>query len=807
MSRIHPTAFIARLLCRALCLGLGLAAAPASAAAPLDGDGAYVHAITLQPSATTAPMPVAPPLRFMAWGPDGRGGLVLVGGSDYLLLDRDGRLDRRRFARAVMAYPTMFHLVPRGDALFLCAQRDKKVHRLGPGQAVSEALSPKSLGLGTTCQLFAASDGGFIATQAWPMLAVRTDKKGRIVGKMELHRAFLPGNAAKAVLPCGSLPDGRPMAAGLSADRKVVSLSALGDDMRRKSKPLWTLKLDGSDLGKTLSAARLPTAQGCAFAAGRTVFWYHSQVLVFEGDKLVSAMRNGTPLSARKPHARPGDGPYAFNVVAVSSPLGDGRLLAVVERDIGHIKLYRRRGGKRRTPLKWEGAIGAESIANAPARARGRLAAGWWDAALALASGKGDIMDAIAARARARQLKHWSGRVMQTGIAGMASPQVPKALAATYLAEIDKLAARHKKLPDLHAAGARLADAAGRPSARTRHLEALAASLRVKGAQAWRYPEVFDVLIRRKDDRAIKAMFMSASVGLDAATRRRWQARMLRTQGLFKAALRALGPAKGDDLKALALRARLLVDHGQLDKGIAAWTKAMQKGLADDPEANNSMGLAWLQRGMIELAVQSFNKAAQADPDNPIYPANLATAYAAADKRNDAMKHLFGALAKAPNDALLQMQLKQISTPAAAANKLTGATVAVMPLGTAGSEVERAGLGEMVAGMVITAISAVGGPPVVERSRMHAILAEQKMQRTRHFDRKTAVRMGKLAGARRLVMGNVAEFAGSLVVELRLVDVKKGRILAAKRAVSKVDAGALGTALAKAVKSLLAAAP
>ena len=77
---------------------------------------------------------------------------------------------------------------------------------------------------------------------------------------------------------------------------------------------------------------------------------------------------------------------------------------------------------------------------------------------------------------------------------------------------------------------------------------------------------------------------------------------------------------------------------------------------------------------------------------------------------------------------------------------------------------------------------------VIERSAMDKIVAEQKVQASGFVDDKTAVQLGKNAGADALVIGSISVRGSSIKISVRLVDVETGETLTAKDATTdKVD--------------------
>lgn len=71
---------------------------------------------------------------------------------------------------------------------------------------------------------------------------------------------------------------------------------------------------------------------------------------------------------------------------------------------------------------------------------------------------------------------------------------------------------------------------------------------------------------------------------------------------------------------------------------------------------------------------------------------------------------------------------------------------------------------------------------VIERSAIDKIVSEQKIQASGFVDDKTAVKLGKIAGADALVLGNVSVAGSAVKVSARLVDVETGETLIAQDA-------------------------
>ncbi len=82
-----------------------------------------------------------------------------------------------------------------------------------------------------------------------------------------------------------------------------------------------------------------------------------------------------------------------------------------------------------------------------------------------------------------------------------------------------------------------------------------------------------------------------------------------------------------------------------------------------------------------------------------------------------------------------------------------------------------------LAQMLITDLSSEPGIQVVERERLQAVLDEQKLQRSDVADASTAVKVGALLGAGRLILGSYFELVGVLRIDARVVEVETSLIL------------------------------
>lgn len=104
-------------------------------------------------------------------------------------------------------------------------------------------------------------------------------------------------------------------------------------------------------------------------------------------------------------------------------------------------------------------------------------------------------------------------------------------------------------------------------------------------------------------------------------------------------------------------------------------------------------------------------------------------------------------------------------------------TVAVLYFGFGGGDAELEVLRKGLAQMLISDLAAVPSVDVVERERLQAVLDEQKLGKVLKLDPATSARVGKLLGARYLVLGDYFGLGKALRADARLVDVETGKIL------------------------------
>ena len=148
-------------------------------------------------------------------------------------------------------------------------------------------------------------------------------------------------------------------------------------------------------------------------------------------------------------------------------------------------------------------------------------------------------------------------------------------------------------------------------------------------------------------------------------------------------------------------------------------------------------------------------------------------------------------------------------------------SVGVMPFAAATGDTVMASLGYGLADILITDLQRSEQLQLVDRLRLDALLREVKLVEAGRVDPQTAPRVGKLVGARRLVLGSLSRGAGGqLTVDARIADVATGQIreavsasapladiLAAEKALALRLLGELGVNLTPAARARIEERP
>jgi TolB-like protein len=112
-------------------------------------------------------------------------------------------------------------------------------------------------------------------------------------------------------------------------------------------------------------------------------------------------------------------------------------------------------------------------------------------------------------------------------------------------------------------------------------------------------------------------------------------------------------------------------------------------------------------------------------------------------------------------------------------------TVAVLYFDYSGKNADLAVLKKGLAQMLISDLSALDGVRLVERDRLEEILAELKLAQSGKIDPSTAAKVGKLLGARYMVLGGYFDLMDTLRADARVVEVETGKVLQSTGATGK----------------------
>jgi TolB-like protein len=117
--------------------------------------------------------------------------------------------------------------------------------------------------------------------------------------------------------------------------------------------------------------------------------------------------------------------------------------------------------------------------------------------------------------------------------------------------------------------------------------------------------------------------------------------------------------------------------------------------------------------------------------------------------------------------------------------------VAILDFENTSGKTEYDALGKAMSSMLITDLSNNIHPKKVEffeRSQLTKLLDEQKLQKSKNFDAKTAVDFGKLSGVNYVFVGSVFVMDGNCNITSQLVDVQTSKIVLSKEANGKIEA-------------------
>lgn len=115
-------------------------------------------------------------------------------------------------------------------------------------------------------------------------------------------------------------------------------------------------------------------------------------------------------------------------------------------------------------------------------------------------------------------------------------------------------------------------------------------------------------------------------------------------------------------------------------------------------------------------------------------------------------------------------------------------TVAILYMDYTGKDEQLVVLKKGIAQMLISDLSTVPTVQIVERDRLQDIMDELQLGTSAKIDPATANKLGKLLGARYMVLGGFFDLLGTLRVDARVVEVETGKVIRSVGAQGKEDA-------------------
>jgi TolB-like protein len=104
---------------------------------------------------------------------------------------------------------------------------------------------------------------------------------------------------------------------------------------------------------------------------------------------------------------------------------------------------------------------------------------------------------------------------------------------------------------------------------------------------------------------------------------------------------------------------------------------------------------------------------------------------------------------------------------------------AVVPFENIGDEAQQRSLGLVVSELVVTDLVRDHHLPLIERAQLGAVMNELALQQSGAIDDAQVLQVGKLAGARALVVGRVSDVGADFLVSVRAIDADNGTVIVA----------------------------
>ena len=198
-------------------------------------------------------------------------------------------------------------------------------------------------------------------------------------------------------------------------------------------------------------------------------------------------------------------------------------------------------------------------------------------------------------------------------------------------------------------------------------------------------------------------------------------------------------------------------------------------------KAEDDAAAAEAERAAAEARATEAAAAAAADADKAAATAAATAAAAAAEDARAQQPRSNAAREATGLDARMRVLAESL---AVALKRLPGdhreQRFAVVPFENVSDEAQQKSLGLVVSDLVVTDLARDHRLPMIERSQLGAVMNELALQQSGAVDDAKALQVGKLAGARALVVGRVSDGGDVFVVSARAVDAETGAVIVAE---------------------------
>lgn len=216
-------------------------------------------------------------------------------------------------------------------------------------------------------------------------------------------------------------------------------------------------------------------------------------------------------------------------------------------------------------------------------------------------------------------------------------------------------------------------------------------------------------------------------------------------------------------------------DYNLATKNYAEAIPIYEEFLAGNPDsvqARSRLGFAYLKTGRYDQAIEAFNTAINAKPGDPYSILYLGMTYLHKEQyskaveiwqtyRNEELPAVEKEIKRLMTLALIAGSRRQARNALAEEEALKALmpgknTIAVCYYQDLSPDKSMLAFQKGLAAMVVTDMSKIKSLKVIERLRLQALLEEMELGKTGIVDERTAPRAGRLAGADKLVVGNLS---------------------------------------------------